>query len=527
MQKIFTLTFIVLILSCKVEAQSLLKSFHLGEENNLYKVSDDNPTSNSIIDILILGDTVWLGTSRGVSLSTDRGDSWTNFYDTPTFGTESISTIAHNKYTGIIWVCTNHTFELEGQTIFEGSGLKYTTDGGQSWESIPQPVDNDGDSLLVYGINDGIHLPKVRALPITVTPQNVVWQMDFTPNTIWIATYAGGIRKSTDLGKTWQRVLLPADFLDSLAPTDTVRFSLQPKKGKFGNEEYLNHIGYSIVTVGDSTIYAGTAGGINKSTDNGISWRKFNHSNQSSPISGNWIFPITYNSYDNIIWASTRKTLGETEFNAISASLDAGETWQTFLKGEVVNGFGFKLNEVIALGSGGAYRTNNKGFTWILPNSIFDEQSKLAITTDFFYSAASQGNEIWLGSADGLARITETSGIMWDGKWKVYIASRPLESKDEVYVFPNPYSPKVDENLKFKYTTEGVIKDVTIRIYDFSMNYVRTIIQNAPRNISNEVENATWDGKDDTGNIVSNGVYFYRIEIAGKDPLYGKIIVMQ
>ena len=59
------------------------------------------------------------------------------------------------------------------------------------------------------------------------------------------------------------------------------------------------------------------------------------------------------------------------------------------------------------------------------------------------------------------------------------------------------------------------------------MNYVRTLIQNAPRNISADIERVTWDGRDDAGSIVTNGVYFYRIEIGDRDPLYGKIIVMQ
>ena len=59
------------------------------------------------------------------------------------------------------------------------------------------------------------------------------------------------------------------------------------------------------------------------------------------------------------------------------------------------------------------------------------------------------------------------------------------------------------------------------------MNYVRTLLQNAPRNISTDIEAVTWNGRDDAGNIVTNGVYFYRIEIGDQDPLFGKIIVLQ
>ena len=204
----------------------------------------------------------------------------------------------------------------------------------------------------------------------------------------------------------------------------------------------------------------------------------------------------------------------------------AEKHWQTFLEDEKAHNFGFKFDNVIAPTDNGAFRSRNKGLTWTLPNSIIDEQSKLSLTTNVFYSAASQGNDVWLGSADGLAKITEIPGTVWEGKWKVYFASIPLESKEDAYVFPNPFSPKNDEGLKFKYTTEGVTSNVTIRIYDFAMNYVRTVIQNTPRNISTDIERAVWDGKDDAGNTVTNGVYFYRIEIGDRDPLYGKIIVM-
>jgi len=325
----------------------------------------------------------------------------------------------------------------------------------------------------------------------------------------------------------WERVVLPPDYLNSIKPSDTLNFCLQPVKGKFCSEDNLNHRVFSVISSNDSTLYVGSAGGINKSTDNGISWEKFTRTNQLYPISGNFVVALGYNNYDKTVWGATWKAQGQTEFYGVSSSTDGGETWQTFLDDEKAHNLGFKFDNVIVPTDNGAFRTRNKGLTWILPNSIIDEQSKLALTTNEFYSAASQGNDVWLGSADGLTKITEIPGTIWDGEWKVYFASIPLESKDEAYVFPNPFSPKVDEGLKFKYTTEGITVDVTIRIYDFAMNYVRTLIQNAPRNISTDIERVTWDGRDDAGSIVTNGVYFYRIEIGDRDPLYGKIIVLQ
>ncbi|MDP4197681.1 MAG: hypothetical protein Q8940_21725, partial [Bacteroidota bacterium] len=501
------------------------------EGNSLRKVSSETPISNSITDILAVGDTVWLGTSRGLSRSTDRGLSWTNYFGSPDFGQEDISSLAY--YKGVIWAATAHSVEKSGQELSEGSGFRYSTDNGKTWKSITQPLDQLNDTVVVYGIN------RIRALPVTVAVNNLAYDIAIANNTIWIASYAGGLRKSTDMGKTWQRVVLPPDYLNSIKPTDTLKFSLQPVSGSFGPENNLNHRVFSVVATDDSTIYVGTAGGINKSTDGGISWRKFNHLNQANPISGNFVVALGYNAQNKTIWAATWKAEEQSEFYAVSYSSDGGETWHTALNGEKAHNFGFVNNDAIALTDNGAFRTNNVGVDWLLPSSIIDKDTKVPLPAGAFYAATSQananhGNDIWLGADKGLARLTETNG-MWLGDWKVFIASQPLESVNDAFAYPNPFSPDV-ESVNIKYSTGGIRANVTIRIFDFGMNLVRTVIQNAERGNpihSLETGNAEkngvvdfWDGRDDKGNVVPNGVYFYRIDVGSNSPVYGKIMVL-
>ena len=228
------------------------------------------------------------------------------------------------------WAATAHSIEKDGQSLPEGSGLRFTTDGGQTWKSISQPLDNQNDTIEVYGNN------SIRALPVTVAVQNLIYDIAFTPNTVWVATFAGGLRKAkidsliTNQNYKWQRVLLPPDYLNSIKPTDTLNFCLQPVAGKFCSEDNLNHRVFSVISTNDSTIYVGSAGGINKSTDNGISWRKFTHTNQNFPISGNFIVALAYNKYDNTIWGATWKAQGQTEFYGVSSSSDGGETLANF-----------------------------------------------------------------------------------------------------------------------------------------------------------------------------------------------------
>ncbi len=499
-------------------AQLRPESFNLPSDKNYYsKITASNPVSNSILDIITIGDTVWLGTSRGVSVSFDRGENWTNFYGTSPFGTDNVSALGYNS--GVIWAATATTVEgVGGGTVPKGTGLKYTTNNGMTWIAVSQPLDSDSDTVEVYGNN------IIPALPVTVAEQNLTYDIAFSSGTVWITSFAGGLRKSTDMGQSWQRVVIPPDNLNSIKPEDTLDFCLSPIGGAFCSEGNLNHRAFSVVSTDDSTLYVGTANGVNKSTDNGISWVKFNHQNQDKPISGNFITALAYNPNDNTIWASTWKAEDPLEFYGVSSSIDGGENWDVFLQDERPHNFGFKETQVIAATDNGAFRTSNQGSTWILPNNIVDSESGVTLRTTEFYSAASEGNDVWIGSDDGLARIAETG--FWQGEWKVYFASQPLKSDRETYCYPNPFSPR-QEQLKIKYSTGGNEASVTIRVFDFGMNYVKTIIQNAPRSRTIEGAPEFWDGTDDNGNFLPNGVYFYSVEIDNEEPLFGKIIYLQ
>ncbi len=514
--------FVILLFSGFTLSQVIPDKFGLSAEKKLTKLNaDDNPAGNSITDIIVVGDTVWVATGNGLSVSFDNGISWKSFSGSADFGTESISALAYNN--GVVWAATARTEKINSENVDVGSGLKFTFDNGVTWNSVPQPVDNQNDTTINYGIN------VLRALPVTVAQQNLTFDIAFTPGTVWITSFAGGLRKSTDNGATWERVVIPPDYLDEIQPTDTLSFCLSPSAGSFCSENNLNHRAFSVISTNDSTLYVGTAGGINKSTDGGISWKKFNHQNQNNPISGNFVPALGFNKNNNTIWAATWAAQGTGEFYSVSMSADGGKNWSTYLNGEKSHNFGFKGGDVIVASDNGIFRSDNLGTTWITPSTIKDSKSNLTLTTDVFFSAASLNNDIWLGSNDGLARLTEGAG-MWTGTWKLFFASQPLASADESYAFPNPFSPRV-ERLKIKYSTGGKSVPVTIRIFDFGMNYVTTVIQNAVRgNPVHSVDKTGvidfWDGRDSAGNIVPNGIYFYRIN-AGGNVQFGKIVVVQ
>jgi photosystem II stability/assembly factor-like uncharacterized protein len=520
--------FIILAFSTiNLLGQDLPKDYSLGE-TKLKKVSETTPNSNTVERIEIHENTIWLGTSRGLSKTTDEGNSFTNYYNDDIFGTEGISAVGY--YDNAIWAAKWHYEELSGSDVATGGGLCYSTDEGNTWTKIAQPVDDPGDSSIVYGINN------IRALPVTVAQQNFTYQMAFTTNTIWIASFAGGLRKSTDMGVTWQRVVLPPDTLDSIKPTDTLSFSLQPQAGNFGKEAYLNHRVFSVVAVDDDTLYVGAAGGINKSTDGGMSWIKFNHTNQVEPISGNFILRLAYNYADHSLWAATWKAEGLTEYYAVSATYNGGKTWSVYLPDEKTNDFAFNYygqspsysySDVIAATDNGLYRSNNSGTTWLAAPTIIDSKSNFGLSTNGFASVESQKLDedsfnIWIGTdSEGLVKYNDNSGT-WNDSWAVFFKSGSKQiTQSETYAFPNPFSPD-NEVTKIKYKVDGY-SNVTIRIFDFGMNLVRTLIENTSRTGE---QITTWDGKDEAGKIVPNDVYFYRIDIGSSEPIFGKIMVL-
>lgn len=516
-------------------SQELPTNFRIGL-HPLAKVSDNTPASNSVERILINEKTIWLGTGNGLSKSTDNGNSWTNFYKTQEFGEEGISAVGYSD--GTIWAATWHMENQIGSDVPVGTGLRFSSDAGATWKEIPQPVDADGDSTINYGSN------KLRALPITVRPGNFIYDIAFTKNKIWIVSYYGGLRSAridsliSNPNYKWQRVVLPPDNLDSIKPTDILKFDLSPSSGNLGFQNNLNHRAFSILAVDDNTIYVGTAGGINKSTDGGVSWTKFNHTNQSKPISGNFILALEKNDFDNSIWAGTWKAEGQSEFWGVSVSKDGGQNWENFLSGEKIRDFGFKYlgnpgaytgADVFAASENGLFRTSNNGATWIAAPPIIDDATKIPTNTNKFLSVEPERKDdgtynIWIGSnGDGLIRLTETTNDFWSGEWEVYLSREKVASVSETYAFPNPFSPD-EETTKIVYSTTQP-EEVTIRIFDFGMNLVKTLVQNAGRGISDE-HIVSWNGRDESGKIVPNGVYFYRIDIASGTPLYGKIMVM-
>ena len=136
-----------------------------------------------------------------------------------------------------------------------------------------------------------------------------------------------------------------------------------------------------------------------------------------------------------------------------------------------------------------------------------------------------QGENIWFGGQDGTVYTQDNNASQFGSAWTILHAAQPLTSVRSTYAYPNPFSPNF-EVVRLHYAIVNGLSKVTIRVFDFGMNLVRTVVSNAVRSGTTEFDEI-WDGKDDKGRQVSNGPYFYQVVIGNSDPLWGKILVLQ
>ena len=489
-------------------------------------VKSATPISNFITDILKIGDTVWFATGNGLMRTTDNFNSFDGYFGVDPFGEDDIAGFTLNSR--MIVASTAVSEEINGESVPTGTGIKVSTDFGLNWSAYPQPIDTQTDSVVIYGSN------TIYALPVVVRQQNLSYDIAVTraqndPNNyvIWICSFAGGLRKSADYGSTWQRVLLPPDNLDSInINASGYNFELNPR-------DNLNHRVFSITAVNDSTLYVGTANGINKTSSWGVNWRKYNFLNtdpngSGNGISGNFVVSMDVQKYagKEIVWGATRRAESSAEFDALSFSSNGGANWVSTLVDLKPNGMSFKDSIVYGFTDAGLWRANFGNFNWAKTGLIYDERTRDQLRTNQFYAGNYFGDTLYFGSADGLLQTIEL-GQPWIGKWRIFRRIDPinLSSETKTYAAPNPFAPD-DEVTRIFYKSTKDVSKITIKIFDFAMNPVRVLIQNATRSGTNELFTA-WDGKNDNGAFAANGVYFYRVEIEGEDDVWGKILLLQ
>ena len=519
-------TFVVILSLCSIFTTSLSqkwlsRSFQL---NNSSGNSTSLPPSNSVFQIRTrdsLGKNfVWFGSSHGLFYSIDGAHSFTSFRNEHAFAHDGIFSLdAHGD---TIWTSTGYDKDFQDGKVQTGGGYTYSTDNGITWHSKPQTLDGRYDDTIQYGNN------FLRILPVVVPEQNVTYDLSIAPNgTIWITSWASGLRRLTNYDSTkWERVLLPPDNLSKLQPESTYDFYYDPRP--------LDNIkAFAVLVVNDSTVWCGTAGGINLSKDahkQFPSWTKFSHQNQASSILGNWVIAIDEQKFlrdtqrVSRIWCTNWIASHQGENYGVSFTENEGTSWKTMLNGIKAYDFSFRDSIAYVASDAGLFRTSDGGNSFQRNGDVRDTNGNI-FTSQAFYSVEAIGDTLFCGTGDGILKTIDNLSHHFGQYWEIIRTYKSEKNSDVTYSYPNPFSPRF-EITRIHYSTKGKIEETSVEIFDFGMNHVRTLIRNAVRNSQIE-HDEVWDGKDDNNRTVANGVYFYRVTIGNSEPIWGKVLVLQ
>ena len=229
----------------------------------------------------------------GVWKTTDAGRSWHPMFDKEpiaSIGAIAIDPRDHN----VVYVGTGEPC-LRGNISF-GNGMYKSLDGGHTWTHI--------------GLDDTRHISKVL-----IDPQD--------PNTIFVAAIGHaygpneqrGVFRSTDAGKTWQKVLYKDD------KTGAVDLVFDP-----ANSHILYAALYQEIRTPWGFTSGGPGSGIYKSEDGGTTWKQLTADGLPTGICGR--IGLAVGADSDRVYA-----LIEAKKGGLYRSDDAGKTWH-FVNGD-------------------------------------------------------------------------------------------------------------------------------------------------------------------------------------------------
>lgn len=517
-------------------AQVFRPRFELGST----PIVSNRPSGNFIGTIFIYNDTALIDGGGPLNRSVDHGNTWDIFTSSDGIGKGGAAAITVFRST-IFLTTIFDTSVTPRPTSGAGGGISYSTDAGTTWLRIVQPQDTatlrgpvirtmpDGNPGTVQLVRDvivrqtGILTDSIYTVAVKTNIDNVSFDIAVTDSSIWLPCFGGGLRVARILpGGTigyFTPAPLPPDSLNSIRLDRDYDFTIDPI-------EHLNHRAFSVLAASDG-IWAGTAGGVNHSTDGGLSWTRYTHAN--SGISGNFVVALGEQTYvENstavrLIWAATNRALGATEDDGLSYTADSGQTWKVVLRGPFVNNVAFDGKTVYAATDEGMYRSSDRGVTWEKFFVIVDAQTGDRTFHPEFASVGVQqdGAEriLYFGNVDGLAISTD-----FGNSWTIRRAFRDpgIDGTPKSYAYPNPFSPTIDPAVvRFQFDPTGLDAGdrVTLKIYDFALDHVVTAVEDVPL-----TQTLYWTGRNKKGKRVANGTYVYVIE-AGKKKFWGKVTV--
>ena len=234
------------------------------------------------------GKTIYVGTAGGgIWKSTNAGASFKSIFDKYC---QSIGAIAiDQKNNKTIYAGTGESNMRNSVSI--GNGLYKSTDGGDNWTKV--------------GLDSTEHIAR-----IVINPKNSAIVYVAAPGPLWCDSKHRGLYRSTDAGKTWEKILFVNEktgcaevAIDPLNP-DVIYASTW----EFRRLPYLFNSG-------------GQGSGMYKSVDGGKTWKELSNGLPPKPF-GRIAFALAPSAPNNIV------AIVESNETGLYISGDGGDSWK-------------------------------------------------------------------------------------------------------------------------------------------------------------------------------------------------------
>ncbi len=238
--------------------------------------------------------TIYVGSaSGGVWKSVNGGNTFKPIFDKHTQSIGAVTIDPSNPRT--LWVGTGESWVRNSVSV--GDGIYKTTDGGENWQHM--------------GLEDSEHLSR-----ILVDPKNSDTVYACATGHLWNSNSERGVYKTSDGGKTWQRVLFANE------DTGCAMIAMDPQDSKllYAAMWQFRRKPYTFTS-------GGPGSGLFKSTDGGAHWKKLSKGLPEGDLGRIGI--AVASSRASVIYAAV-----EAKHSALFRSDDLGETWTEMNSGQ-------------------------------------------------------------------------------------------------------------------------------------------------------------------------------------------------
>jgi photosystem II stability/assembly factor-like uncharacterized protein len=361
-----------------------------------------------------------------------------------------------------------------------------TTDGGTTWLSRSTTTIS-GDVYAIDAVNDSLAF-------VTTTPSGSATRIYRTTNagTTWtsVFTQTGGFIDAIKMYNATTGIALgdPVTGKWTILKTTNggaawARIATEPNA--VAGQAGLNN---SLATFDTTHIWFGTtAGTVYRSTDAGLTW------NVSSTTFTGEVDEVTFNGPLNGVAGGQ---------DVASRTTNGGASWTAIN----IGGSGFVLglsatgNDFWAAQGSNVYRSTNLGATW---STSYTGTIGTLRHLDFVNVGGTLRG--WaVSDIGGIAAALLTPTGVDDGEEQGIPTEFALQQN-----YPNPFNPTT--TIKFALPQNA---SVTLKIYNLLGQEIATLVdENKPAGFYN----MQWNGRNQYGNTVATGVYFYRIEAKPAD----------